>query len=180
MGSKFKITCATNCPEDGNKIVGNKKYAADSMVCASAYHAGAIDARGGELLVSLVEGLKEYESLKENGLTSQARVGKPGPYAITFKGQKKGNDFEPFVGQLVDVQVDQKWQEGLVKKVTKVSDEIVNLLVLIDGKSEQTFKWPGSNIDFCAKKITSRKCDKNSQEPAVANAFKGKVCFSLN
>jgi hypothetical protein len=70
LGSKFKITCATNCPEDGNKIIGSKKYAYDSMICASAYHAGAIDARGGELLVTLVEGLKEYESQKENGLTS--------------------------------------------------------------------------------------------------------------
>lgn len=68
------------------------------MICASAYHSGSIDARGGELLVTLIEGLKEYESSKENGLTSQARMGKPGPYAIIFKGQKKGKEFEPFVG----------------------------------------------------------------------------------
>lgn len=180
VGSQFKITCATNCPEDQNKIIGFQKYASDSMICASAYHTGAIDAKGGEILVTLVEGLKEYQSQKENGLTSQARVGKPGPYAIVFKGQKKGKDFEPFVGQLVDVELDLKWQEGLVKKVTKVSDDLYNLLVLIDGKSELSFKWPGSTIDYCSKKIPNRKCDKNSMEPAVANAFKGKICFSLN
>jgi len=47
LGSNFKITCATNCPEDAKKIVGFRKYASDSMICASAAHSGAIDSRGG-------------------------------------------------------------------------------------------------------------------------------------
>lgn len=72
------------------------------------------------------------------------------------------------------------WLEGLVKKVDKVTDGVFNIMVLIEGKEEKSYKWPSSKVIFCSKKLPKRKCDKASLEPALANAFKGKICFSLN
>jgi len=52
--------------------------------------------------------------------------------------------------------------------------------LLIEGKTEKYFKWPSKGVTFCKNKLPKRKCDKNSMEPALANAFRGKICFSLN
>jgi len=46
--------------------------------------------------------------LKENDIITNSRKGRPGKYAVLLKGIKK-NEFEPFVGQLVDVEHENKW-----------------------------------------------------------------------
>jgi len=51
---------------------------------------------------------------------------------------------------------------------------------MMDVSEEKDFKWPSLKATSCAKKLEKRKCDKGSIDPAVASAFKGKVCFSLN
>jgi hypothetical protein len=120
------------------------------MICASAFHSNTIGGKGGDFEIKLEEGLKEYESAKENGLTSWARLAKPGPYSILMKAVKDSK-FLPFDGQLVDVSVDGKWEEGLVKKVDKLGEEAFTLKVLVDGKKEVSFTWPSNKIEFCSK-----------------------------
>ena len=40
------------------------------MICASSFHSGSIKEKGGIFEIVLMEGLKEYESYKENTITS--------------------------------------------------------------------------------------------------------------
>jgi hypothetical protein len=69
-GATFKAKCAKNCMEDGKKVWGNKRYTEDSFLCAAAFHSSAIAAKGGDFDVKLEEGIKEYEGIKENDITS--------------------------------------------------------------------------------------------------------------
>ena len=61
----------------------------------------------------------------------------------------------------------------------KINEFSYNLECFIEGRSEKIFKWPSEDIEYCSKKLLDRKCDVNSKEPALANSFKNKICFSL-
>jgi hypothetical protein len=148
------------------------------MVCASAFHVGAISEKGGDFELRIDEALKAYVEKKQNSVASQKREGNPGPYSVSFIGTKKSG-FVPFVGQLVDVEVGQKWKEGIVKVVKKVSNEFYDLEILVNGEKNQNIRWPNTKLAFCSKKIHKRVCEKKSLEPSLADAFKANICFSL-
>ncbi|MBY6153061.1 hypothetical protein KUV47_07560 [Vannielia litorea] len=61
------------CPADASKqrdVWGSGPYTGDSDICAAAFHAGAIDAGGGEVSVLRVPGLKAYSASEAGGVAT--------------------------------------------------------------------------------------------------------------
>jgi len=56
----------------------------DSALCASAFHMGALNVKGGDLIIQLRDGHLQYEGSTRNGITSLQRLGNVNIPAITF------------------------------------------------------------------------------------------------
>lgn len=57
----------------------------DSALCASAFHMGALNVKGGDLIIQLKDGILQFESSTRNGVTSLQRPGNVNIPSITFK-----------------------------------------------------------------------------------------------
>lgn len=59
------------------------------------------------------------------------------------------------------------WIPGKIKEFERVDAKTANLVVSKDNMSDdsnESLQWPNDKkLDFCAKKITDRECDKDSQ-----------------
>lgn len=56
----------------------------DSALCASAFHMGALNVKGGDLIIQLRDGHLQYEGSTRNGITSLQRLGNVNIPSITF------------------------------------------------------------------------------------------------
>lgn len=62
------ITCAEGCVDKPGSVYGDLEYSEDSYICKAAYHAGAIDEKGGKLKMTLAAGKFEYKGAFRSGL----------------------------------------------------------------------------------------------------------------
>ncbi|MEM9954950.1 MAG: LCCL domain-containing protein [Chloroflexota bacterium] len=68
-------TFVVSCPEDGEafSLWGTDVYTDDSSICTVAVHSGLITfEEGGEFVVTILDGLEEYESTEQNGIESSS------------------------------------------------------------------------------------------------------------
>ncbi len=68
VGDVFDFTCPVDCPV--LPVWGSSPYTADSAVCSAARHAGRIQAAGGTVTVSVIEGQGSYEGSERHGVQS--------------------------------------------------------------------------------------------------------------
>jgi len=83
---EFLINCASSCSKEIAEYpaYGTVHYSMDSALCVSAFHQGALNARGGDVVVQLKDGLIEYDGSTRNGLASNDRPGNVNIPSITF------------------------------------------------------------------------------------------------
>jgi len=56
----------------------------DSALCASAFHMGALNSKGGDVVIVLRDGILQYEGSTRNGIASLERSGNVNIPSITF------------------------------------------------------------------------------------------------
>jgi hypothetical protein len=78
-GTSFRIACPAGC-EVPSTTYGTGVYTADSPICKSAIHAGAIPASGGVVTIKLEAGRPAYRGSEQNGVESRDY----GKYARSF------------------------------------------------------------------------------------------------
>lgn len=65
------VNCESACIDDMEvEFWGNKKYAAESSICKSAFHSGALTKYGGDVIVEVDYGDLKYEGIDKNGVKS--------------------------------------------------------------------------------------------------------------
>ena len=69
-GTTFRIACPAGC-EIPSTAYGTGVYTADSPICKSAIHAGAIPASGGVATIKLEAGRPAYRGSEQNGIKSR-------------------------------------------------------------------------------------------------------------
>jgi hypothetical protein len=127
-GDVFRIKCEQACGSKKEiQIFGTNTYSADSSLCKAAVHSGAIPNEDNQnVKVSLVACPAEFESKNTDAdpIISLSKAGCGNDeYAINFIPA----DIDEMavkvvkVGRLVDVEVDGKWSEGVVKIVDVVT-----------------------------------------------------------
>ncbi|MEL6148247.1 MAG: LCCL domain-containing protein [Chloroflexota bacterium] len=67
-GSVFTGTCPSDCT--GGVLWGTDFYTDDSSICTAAIHAGAIPAAGGEVVMTIADGMDSYPASEQNGVAS--------------------------------------------------------------------------------------------------------------
>lgn len=73
IGSKFKASCSGSCNDQNVAIYGSLIYSEDSVICKSAYHMGVISASGGNFIIMIQKGMKNYKSEVRNGISSEIK-----------------------------------------------------------------------------------------------------------
>ncbi len=81
MGGSIACECAKDWRRGTVWGGGSGVYTDDSSICQAALHAGVIDADGGPVLVTAVEGLSAYSGSTANGVTTKSY----GPWAGSFR-----------------------------------------------------------------------------------------------
>jgi hypothetical protein len=69
-GTTFRVACPAGCDTPGSTY-GTGVYTADSPICKSAIHSGAIPASGGVATIKLEAGRPAYRGSAQNGIESQ-------------------------------------------------------------------------------------------------------------
>jgi hypothetical protein len=69
-GTSFKVACPAGC-DIPSQTYGTGVYTADSPICKSAIHAGAIAASGGVVTIQLEAGRPAYRGSEQNGIKSR-------------------------------------------------------------------------------------------------------------
>jgi hypothetical protein len=69
-GTTFRVACPAGCDAPGGTY-GTGVYTADSPICKSAIHSGAIPASGGVATIKLEAGRPAYRGSEQNGVTSR-------------------------------------------------------------------------------------------------------------
>jgi hypothetical protein len=69
-GTSFRVACPAGCDSPGSTY-GTGVYTADSPICKSAIHAGAIPASGGVASIKLEAGRPAYRGSEQNGIESR-------------------------------------------------------------------------------------------------------------
>jgi hypothetical protein len=69
-GTTFRVACPAGCDTPGSAY-GTGVYTADSPICKSAIHSGAIPASGGVATIKLEAGRPAYRGSEQNGITSR-------------------------------------------------------------------------------------------------------------
>ena len=68
-GTSFRVACPAGC-EIPSTTYGTGVYTADSPICKSAIHAGAIPGSGGVASIKLEAGRPAYRGSEQNGIKS--------------------------------------------------------------------------------------------------------------
>ena len=75
-GTSEVLTCscpaAANDPNASSAVWGTTIYTADSYICATARHAGVIDARGGQVTLQMLPGQASYAGTRRNGVETRS------------------------------------------------------------------------------------------------------------
>ena len=69
-GTTFRVACPPGC-DTPSSTYGTGVYTADSPICKSAIHAGAIPASGGVVTIKLEAGRPAYRGSEQNGIESR-------------------------------------------------------------------------------------------------------------
>jgi hypothetical protein len=69
-GTAFRVACPAGCDTPGSTY-GTGVYTADSPICKSAIHSGAIPASGGVATIKLEAGRPAYRGSEQNGIKSR-------------------------------------------------------------------------------------------------------------
>jgi hypothetical protein len=69
-GTTFRVACPAGCDTPGSAY-GTGVYTADSPICKSAIHSGAIPASGGVATIKLEAGRPAYRGSEQNGIQSR-------------------------------------------------------------------------------------------------------------
>jgi hypothetical protein len=69
-GTAFRVACPAGC-DIPSTTYGTGVYTADSPICKSAIHSGAIPASGGVVTIKLEEGRPAYRGSEQNGVKSR-------------------------------------------------------------------------------------------------------------
>jgi hypothetical protein len=69
-GTTFRVACPAGC-DIPSSVYGTGVYTADSPVCKSAIHSGAIPASGGVATIQLEAGRPAYRGSEQNGIKSR-------------------------------------------------------------------------------------------------------------
>ena len=107
IGLKYIVNCPRNCSKKSNYVYGKDIYSGDSSICQSAIHSGQLNDNGGEVIFSFDKGLKNYESIKRNGITSRSR----NQYLISFKIYSNiENINSKYKEEFRNIQINKNWK----------------------------------------------------------------------
>ncbi|WP_221892870.1 LCCL domain-containing protein [Parasphingopyxis marina] len=71
-GTGETVTCGCDAAASASGSVwGSETYTDDSRICRAAVHAGVIEADGGEVTFTVVDGLSSYSGSEANGVTTR-------------------------------------------------------------------------------------------------------------
>ena len=74
IGQRLSVDCPEwAAADDAAVIYGTDLYSSDSSICISAKHAGVITETGGHATLQLLPSPEAYQSLVQNGVSSQSR-----------------------------------------------------------------------------------------------------------
>lgn len=73
--TKLSITCPEACVKAPGNVYGDLEYSEDSFICKAAYHAGAIEDKGGKFETVIVAGKFEYDGAERSGANSKSKSG---------------------------------------------------------------------------------------------------------
>lgn len=73
-GDQVKIVCQESCGMNPAVIYGDLIYSDDSSACKAASHAGALDIKGGEVKIMIVNAEQLYKSGLRNGIKSESKA----------------------------------------------------------------------------------------------------------
>ena len=83
-GDLFQVSCPADC-DKSDTTWGTGVYSANSPICRSGIHAGAIPSTGGTLTVKLEAGRPAYRGSKQNGIESDDFHEFDSSYAVVTK-----------------------------------------------------------------------------------------------
>jgi hypothetical protein len=69
----LEITCEESCFEAEGNVYGDLDYSEDSMICKTAFHAGAMAEKGGKFKMDLKPGMFEYKGAFRSGIQSKSK-----------------------------------------------------------------------------------------------------------
>ncbi len=74
QGVRGLLTCSCSASQAAQRgsVWGTDIYTEDSAVCKAALHAGAIDAKGGNVSIIVVAGQKSYQGTSRNGVDTSS------------------------------------------------------------------------------------------------------------
>ena len=62
------ITCESSCNDQPGNVYGDLEYSEESLICKTAFHAGAISEKGGKFKMMLKPGQFEYKGAFRSGM----------------------------------------------------------------------------------------------------------------